>query len=84
MLDCLSSTIRSQSFALSQRFNPAHTSWLYFMPLPSVGLQPSELFLLGQPYSLSGTVTLLPLKLARTAHWETRLAIVTLAEDHPV
>jgi hypothetical protein len=84
VLVCLASTIHSQSFSLSQRFNPACTVWPYFMPLPSVGLQPSELFPLDKPYSLSRTVTLLPFKLARVSRKETLPVTFAPAKFRPV
>jgi hypothetical protein len=44
VLVCLASTIRSQGFSPSQRFDPAWALRLYFAPLPPLGfLQPSEL-----------------------------------------
>jgi len=44
VLVCLASTIRSQSFSLSQRFEPAWALWLCFTPHPPLGFWPSELF----------------------------------------
>lgn len=69
MLGCLTSTFHSQSFTLSQQFDPARTLWLCFAPLPSVGFLPSELSPLGQPYSLSGTSTHVSFKLALVTNW---------------
>jgi len=34
---CLAGTVRSQSFSLSQRFEPHSSLWLYFTPLPLIG-----------------------------------------------
>jgi len=45
----LTDTIRSQSFSLSQRFEPARASWLCFAPHPPLGFRSSEPFPLGQP-----------------------------------
>jgi hypothetical protein len=41
---CLTTTIRSQGFSPSQRFDPRTSSRLYFTPHPLVGFRPSELF----------------------------------------
>lgn len=57
----LANAIRSQSFALSQRFDPTRTVWPYFMPLPPIGFRSSELFPLSKPQLLSKLVTLMPL-----------------------
>jgi len=56
---CLAGGIRSQSFSLSQRFDPSETSWLCFKPHPPIGFGPSELFPYGQPPPLSGRRALL-------------------------
>jgi len=57
---CLTDTFRSQSFSLSQRFDPARTSWLCFAPHPSRGFRSSELFPLSQPIPLARFCALLP------------------------
>jgi hypothetical protein len=42
---CLTDTIRSHSFSLSQRFEPTRTSWPCFMPHPPIGfLRRTEFF----------------------------------------
>jgi hypothetical protein len=41
---CLSVTIRSQSFSLSQRLDPARALWLCFAPHPPMGFRPSKPF----------------------------------------
>jgi hypothetical protein len=56
---CLAGGIRSQSFSLSQRFDPSETSWLCFKPHPPIGFGPSELFPYDQPPPLSGRRALL-------------------------
>lgn len=61
MLVCLASTIRSQGFSPSQRFDPTRASWLYFTPHPPVGFRPSECFPLSQPLHLSMPRPLMPL-----------------------
>jgi hypothetical protein len=81
VLVCLSNTVRSQSFSLSQRFNPAYTVQLCFTLLPSIGFQPSELFPLGQPYSLSGIVTLMSFKLTRVSNTVNRFMTFVPASD---
>jgi hypothetical protein len=60
VLVCLANTIRSQSFSLSQRFNPARTLWLYFAPHPPIGFVAFRVFPtqsaftpLDDPYSLA-------------------------------
>jgi hypothetical protein len=40
---CLAGTVRSQSFSLSQRFDPHSSLWLCFVPHPLVGFLPQEL-----------------------------------------
>jgi hypothetical protein len=40
---CLTGTIRSQSFSLSQRLDPHSSSWLCFTPHPLIGFLPPEL-----------------------------------------
>jgi hypothetical protein len=64
---CLTDTIRSQSFSLSQRFNPARASWLCFAPHPPIGFRSSELFPLGQPWHLSVLAALMPFQPARVS-----------------
>lgn len=53
MLVCLASTIRSQGFSPSQRFDPTRASWFCFTPHPPVGFRPSECFPLSQLLHLS-------------------------------
>jgi hypothetical protein len=62
---CLADTVRSQSFSLSQRFEPAWAWWLCFAPHPPIGFRPSELFPLGQPWHLSVLVALVPFRPTR-------------------
>ena len=61
VLVCLASTIRSQGFSPSQRFDPARTSWPCFVPHPSIGLRSSERSPLSQPWELSNLATLVSL-----------------------
>jgi hypothetical protein len=68
---CLTDTIRSRSFSLPQRFEPARASWLCFAPHPPIGFRPPEPFPLGQPRHLSMPVALLPF---RPAPASTRVA----------
>jgi len=58
----LTSTIRSQGFSPSQRFDPARAAWFCFAPHPPLGFWPPELFPLSQPQRLSTPVTLMSLK----------------------
>jgi hypothetical protein len=60
----LSDTIRSRSFSLPQRFEPARASWLCFTPHPPTGFWPSEPFPLGQPGHLPMLVALMPFRSA--------------------
>jgi hypothetical protein len=60
----LTGTIRSRSFSLPQRFEPARASWLCFAPHPPTGFWPSELFPRSQPWHLSVLVALLSFRLA--------------------
>jgi hypothetical protein len=66
---CLTVAIRSQSFSLSQRFDPARALWLCFAPHPPMGFRPSKPFPPSQPHSLSGAVALLPLAGRRPPRW---------------
>lgn len=59
---CLTAAIRSQSFSLSQRFNPTRTLRLCFAPHPPLGFGSSEVFPLIQPLDLSTNHTLLSLR----------------------
>jgi hypothetical protein len=68
----LSDTIRSQSFSLSQRFEPAWASWLCFAPHPPLGFWPSELFPLSQPWHLSVLDALFPFQLAAVSLGQAR------------
>lgn len=43
-LVCLTSSLRSQGFTPSQRFDPARALWPCFMPHPPLGFRPSRLF----------------------------------------
>jgi hypothetical protein len=49
----LANTFHSQSFSLSQRFDPTQTLWFCFAPQPPVGFRPSEIFPLNQLPHLS-------------------------------
>lgn len=57
----LATTIRSQGFSPSQRFDPAWAAWFCFTPHPPIGFRPPELFPLSQPWRLSTPDTLLSL-----------------------
>ena len=59
---CLTAAIRSQSFSLSQRFNPTRTLRLYFAPHPPLGFWHSEVFPLIQLLDLSTNRTLMSLR----------------------
>jgi len=63
----LTDTIRSRSFSLPQRLEPARASWLCFAPHPPIGFWPSELFPRGRPEHLSMPVALLPFRPARVS-----------------
>jgi len=58
---CLSDTFHSQSFSLSQRFYPARTSRLCFIPHPPIGFWSSEFSPFNQPIHLSMFRPLVPL-----------------------
>jgi hypothetical protein len=64
-------TIRSQSFSLSQRFNPNTSLWLYFAPLPLIGFRPPKLF----PLEPAGTSlnALCSLALGTHSSWQATL-----------
>jgi hypothetical protein len=68
---CLADTVRSQSFSLSQRFEPARASWLCFTPHPPIGFRSPELFPPGRPWHLSMLVTLV--SFVRQTSWSPRL-----------
>lgn len=58
----LTDTIRSRSFSLPQRIEPARASWLCFAPHPPLGFRPPEPFPLSQPVHLSMPSALLPFR----------------------
>jgi hypothetical protein len=64
--------IHSQSFSLSQRFNPTRTLWSYFVPHPSIGFWSSESSPLNQQLHLSMPDTLMPLSTRSANSRETR------------
>lgn len=77
---CLTRIIRSQGFSPSQRFGPAQAVWLYFAPLPPLGLWPPERSPLSQPQRLSTPVTLVLLSQRErdvVNHVELALALIS-------
>ena len=70
MLVYLTSTVRSQGFSPSQRFDPTRTLWLCFAPHPPIGFWPPKLFPFSQQSRLSAFVALLSL-VDRQTFWET-------------
>jgi predicted DNA-binding helix-hairpin-helix protein len=68
----LADAIHSQSFSLSQRFNPTRALWSYFVPHPPIGFRPPEFSPLNQQLRLSVPDTLMPLSTRSVNSRETR------------